>query len=81
MDVQNSRINQNGALVQQWANNNTPNQRWRIIQTGQFVELQNVASGRFLDMSRSNFNNRGHQFHQWERNNGENQRFRLVRVN
>jgi len=80
MDVQNSRITQNGALVQQWQNNNTPNQRWRIITAGEFVRFQNVASGKLLDMSRSNYNNLGHQFHQWDDNGGENQQFRLEAV-
>jgi len=80
MDVQNSRITQNGALVQQWQNNNTPNQRWRIFTVGEFVMFQNVASGKLLDMSRSNYNNLGHQFHQWDNNGGDNQQFRLQAV-
>jgi len=81
MDVQSSRIRENGALVQQWTNNNNPNMRWRIIQDGEFVKFQNASSGKLLDMSRSNFNRVGHQFHQWDDNGGDNQKFRLVKVN
>jgi len=80
MDVQDSRITQNGARVQQWQNNNTPNQRWRIFTDGDFVIFQNAASGKLLDMSRSNYDNPGHQFHQWDNNGGENQKFRLEAV-
>ncbi|MCL2721757.1 MAG: RICIN domain-containing protein [Treponema sp.] len=82
MDVQNSRINANGALVQQWQDNNTMNQRWYIIDVGGgFVKIQNASSGKLLDMSRSNYNTLGHQFHQWDDLGGENQQFRLVQVN
>ncbi|MCL2805150.1 MAG: C10 family peptidase [Treponema sp.] len=80
LEVQNSRIAENGARIQQWQNNNTPGQRWRIITAGEFVRFQNVASGKLLDMSRSNYNNVGHQFHQWDCNAGENQQFRLEAV-
>ena len=80
MDVQTARITENGARIQQWQNNNTPSQRWRIFTVGEFVMFQNAASGKLLDMSRSNYNNPGHQFHQWDNNGGENQQFRLEAV-
>ncbi|MCL2806102.1 MAG: RICIN domain-containing protein [Treponema sp.] len=76
----NERSRDNGGRLHQWDTHRAASQQWRVTDAGSgFVRLQNVHSGKMMDMSASNFNNAGHQFHQWENNNGQNQQFRLVR--
>ncbi|MCL2802228.1 MAG: RICIN domain-containing protein [Treponema sp.] len=80
----------NGTRVHQWTrmqneqelwgvNLHPRHQRWRILEDGEFVRIQNVYSDRMLDVP-GNVSVRGVQLQQWEENTSGAQQFRLVRA-
>ncbi|MCL2763526.1 MAG: RICIN domain-containing protein, partial [Treponema sp.] len=63
-----------------WGVNLHPkHQRWRILEDGEFVRLQNVRSGKMLDVP-GNVSVRGLQLQQWAENTSGAQQFKLVQV-
>ena len=89
MDIASHNLS-NGTRVHQWTrmsnqdelwgvNLHPRHQRWRILEDGEFVRIQNVYSDCMLDVP-GNVSIRGTQLHQWEENTSGAQQFRLVRV-
>ena len=81
LDVHRSDIFQNGAIVQQWDYNGTPNQHWEFRDAGDdYVWLCNQESGKALDVHRSDIYSNAARVQQWDYNGTPNQQWQRINV-
>lgn len=81
LDVTRPDIGANGARVQQWDYNGTPNQRWEFEDVGGgWVWLRNQESGKALDVTRPDIGANGAVVQQWDYNGTPNQQWQRVDV-
>lgn len=67
LDVYRQKIAENGALLQQWNYNTTPNQNWELVDTGDgYVWLRNQESGKALDVYHQKITENGAPVQQWD---------------
>jgi hypothetical protein len=79
LDVTRPDIGNNGARVQQWEYNASPNQHWEFEDAGGgWVWLRNQESGKALDITHPDIGNNGAVAQQWDYNATPNQQWQRV---
>ena len=77
LDVLRQRITENGAPMQQWNYNKTPNQNWEFVAIGDgYFWLKNLESGKCLDVYQQRITENGALLQQWDYGSRPNQQWK-----